>query len=559
MSGGGPPGRLARAVPPLAAALASAVLVVGLTWPLFRDPSTAIPSGFFHGGHVWVLDHVSAVLSGARPPDPRSAMLGVPGAVELRPVALVPALLAALMGPLLGPITSYNVVLLVSFAGAALAAHALLCALGGTPWASAAAALTYAACPFALGALASGQLAKIQHWTLPLLLLCWVGAARGRWLAAALALPAAAALAFTAPTMALWAPFAGAPLLLHVLWQRRTDGLRPILGSGAAAGLALGLTAAVLLVARAWYEPDLPQVDQAFVPAVRLLGGRVDELAPTATLGGLLWRPTDPGRVDWRTVSHVATLGVPMLVVALPLGLWRARDRWPALATVLAGGLLALGPRMLLADGPAMVGGYELSLPAAALDALGYPTARSGMYYRAAIVSSLGLAMLLAGGASRVRWGAVVAWITACSQLAFAVWATGFLWPRPVLPVPGAALAAAAAADPEPGAVLQLPARVDDGGGSLHLLTAAVHGRATTALPRNTARMARTDENLRQLSAAVALGGTEGRAALRASGFRYVTWLDGLRVSDGDADRASVEALLGAPRREGRLSMWVVE
>ena len=71
--------------------------------------------------------------------------------------------------------------------------------------------------------------------------------------------------------------------------------------------------------------------------------------------------------------------------------------------------------------------------------------------------------------------------------------------------------------------------------------------------------MARTDENLRQLSAAVALGGTEGRAALRASGFRYVTWLDGLRVSDGDADRASVEALLGAPRREGRLSMWVVE
>ena len=88
-------------------------------------------------------------------------------------------------------------------------------------------------------------------------------------------------------------------------------------------------------------------------------------------------------------------------------------------------------------------------MPAAALDALGYPTARSGMYYRAAIVSSLGLAMLLAGGASRVRWGAVVAWITACSQLAFAVWATGFLWPRPVLPVPGAALAAAAAAEAE--------------------------------------------------------------------------------------------------------------
>jgi hypothetical protein len=258
-------------------------------------------------------------------------------------------------------------------------------------------------------------------------------------------------------------------------------------------------------------------------------------------------------------VSHVACLGVPLLAVALPLGLWRARGRWAALATLLAGGLLALGPRLLLADGPALVGGYELSLPAAALDAVGYPTARSGMYYRAALVGSLGLAMLLAGGASRVRFGAAVAWVTAGAQLAFSIWATGFLWPRPVLPVPGAALAVAAAADPEPGAVLHLPARVDDGGGSLHLLTAAVHGRATTALPRNTARMARTDENLGQLAAAVALGGAEGRAALRASGFRYVTWLDGIRVPDGDADRAGVEALLGVPQREGRLSMWVVE
>ena len=480
VSAGGPADRRSRLGAPLLAAALAAGLVVVLTWPLFRDPTAAVPEGFFHGGHVWVLDHVAAVLSGARPPETRSAMLGVPGAVELRPVALVPAAVAALLQPMLGPVASYDAVLVLSFACAALCAHALLRALGGTPWACAAAALTYAACPFALGALGSGQLAKIQHWTLPLLLLCWVGAARGRWVSAALSLPAAAALAFTAPTMALWAPFAGAPWLLHALWQRRRAGVGPLLGATAAVGLALGLTAAVLVLARAWYEPDLPQVDQAFVPAVRLAGGRVHELSPVATLGGLLWRPADPGRVDWRTVSHVACLGVPLLVVALPLGLWRAPGRWAALATTLAGALLALGPRLLLSDGPALVAGFELSLPAAGLDALGYPTARSGMYYRAAVLGSLGLAMLLAGGASRVRGGAALAWGVAAAQVGFAVWATGFLWPRPVLPVPGPGLAALAAQDPTPGAVLHLPARVDDGGGAC----TCSPPRSTAARPR---------------------------------------------------------------------------
>jgi hypothetical protein len=555
----GSAGRAARIGAPLLAALLACGLVVGLTWPLAQAPGAAIPEGFFHGGHVWVLDHVAAMLAGQRPLVTDSAMLGVPSPVELRPVALVPALLAAPLRPLLGAVAAYDVVLVLSFGLAALAAHALLRGLGASPWTSAAGGLAYAACPFALGALGSGQLAKIQHWTLPLLLLTWVLAARGRWLGVALVLPAAAALAFTSPTMALWAPFAGAPLLLHAAWGRWSDGWPARLHAFGGAALALGLTAGVLLLARDFYSPDLPQVDQAFVPAVRLAGGRVDELTPVATLSNLLWRPPDPGRVDWRTVSHVASLGVPMLLVGLPLGLWRARARWAGLAVTLAGASLALGPRLLLADGPALVGGYELSLPAALLDAVDYPTATSGMYYRAAVVGSLGLSLLLAGGATRVRFGAVVAWAVALAQVAFAVWATGFLWPRPVLPVPGAALAAEASADPVPGAVLHLPARVDDGGGSLHLLTAAVHGRPTTALPRNTARMARTDANLAVLAEATTMGGAAGRAHLAAAGFRYVTWLDGIRVPDGDADRAAVEALLGEPRREGRLSMWVVE
>ena len=559
MSGSGATARLGRAGAPLLAAVASIALAIGLTWPLVLDPTASVPEGFFHGGHVWVLDHVAEVLTGGRPLSTRSDMLGVPGPVDLRPIGLVPALLFTLVQPLAGGVAAYDVVLFASFGLASLGAHALLRILGGSPWTAAAGALAYAGCPFALGALGSGQLAKFQHWTLPLLLLCWVAAARGRWLAALLCVPVAGAVVLTAPTLALWVPLAGVPLLVEATARQWSGGAPARLRGLGAATLALVSTGAVMLLARDFFQSEVPLSDQAFVPAVRLAGGRVDELTPVATLGNLLWRPAVPDRVDWRTVSHVGTLGLPMLLLGLPLGLWRGRARASGLALTLLGGSLALGPRLLFEDGPAVIAGRELAMPAAILDALAYPTATSGMYYRAAVVGSLGLSILLASGAARVRWGGLVAWSVAAAQVAFAVWATAFLWPRPVLPIPGATLAAEAAADATPGAVLQLPARVDDGGGSLHLLTAAVHGRPTTALPRNTSRMARTDANLTVLAEAVAQGGAAGRAHLATAGFRYVTWLDGVRVPDDDADRSAVEALLGPPRRDGRLSMWVVE
>ena len=164
-----------------------------------------------------------------------------------------------------------------------------------------------------------------------------------------------------------------------------------------AVAVAVGATAGVMWLARGFFQSEVPLDEQAFIPAVRLAGGRVDELSPVATLGNLLWRPTPPERVDWRTVSHVATLGLPMLLVALPLGVWRARSRWAGLALALIGGSLALGPRLVSEAGPVTIGGRAIALPAALLDAVAYP-ATSGMYYRAAIVGSLGLSVLLAGG-----------------------------------------------------------------------------------------------------------------------------------------------------------------
>ncbi len=547
-----------RLLPPLAAALVSMAVVTALVWPVPLQGASAVPPGFFGGGHVWVMDHVAAMLFGERDWSFATDRIGWPRAVELRPLALVPTLLSAPLQRLVGPIATYNVVLVVSFGAAAVGGHALFRALGAARWTAAAGAVTYALCPFALGALSSGQLAKIQHWTLALLLLTWVRAARGSLLWALAAVPVAAALAFTAPTMALWAPLGGALLLAGVAMEQARAGWRPALVGLALASLALGATGAVLVLARGWFEPALPQVDQAFVPAVRLAGGRVDELLPVATLEALLWGPAEPERADWRTVTHVAALGAPALLGGLVLGAWKAEWRGPLLGVALSGALLALGPVLRTEEGPVVLGGMNLSLPAAALDAVGYPTARSGMYYRAALLGSLGLAGLLAGGCARLRGGVAVAWLVAALQVGHAVHMTDFLWRRPVRSVPGLALLDALATDPRPGAVLHLPARVDDGVGSLHLLVAAVHGRATTALPRNMERNPRTDAVLDLLSDAASLGGERGTALLRARGVRAVVWLEGLQVRPGEADRAALEALLGPGRTADGLVLWMV-
>lgn len=539
-----------------AAALLTVAVLGVLCWPLPLSPHDAIPQGYFSGGHVWILEHVAAMLRGARPLSTETAQMGFPDGVELRPVALLPSLVVAPLRDLLTPMARYNLALGLGFGGAAVAAHALLRALAARPAVAAAAAVTYALCPFALGAFASGQLAKVQHWGLPLLLWCWVRAAQGRWAGLVLAAPAAAAVAFSAPTQALWAPLAGAVLLPAVAWRQRERGWKALALRALAVAAALGLTAGVFVFARGWYEPHLPTAAQAFLPAVRTHGGRIDALSPVVTLQGLLLGPAVPESTSWQTVVHVGYLGLPGLALGLSALPWSRAAA--GLVLVLLGGSLALGPVLLLDSGPALVGGMWLSMPAALLDAVDYPTARSGMYYRAALVGSLGVAVLIAGAASRLRWGAALAWVIAAAQVADAVRATSFLWPRPVHPPPGLTLAREMAADPAPGAVIQLPAKVDDGVGDLHLLTAVVHGRETSAIPRNARHLARTEKNLALLSAAVEAGGEPGRARLRAGGVRYVTWLDGIHVREGEADREALEVLLGAPRRDGRLSVWAV-
>ena len=352
---------------PLLATVSACAIVVGLTWPLALDPTRAIPDGFFHGGHVWVLDHIASMLTGERPLETRSEMLGFPRGADLRPIGLVPAVLFTLLRPFVGVILAYDLVLVASFGLAALAAHALLRTLGGGPWTAAAGATVYAVCPFALGALASGQLAV----ALVLPSCCCVGLRCPRSMARG---PVDRSMrggrgVHRADADAL-APTGGVPVLLDGWVRQWSGGLRARVHATGAMAVAVGATAGVMWLARGFFQSEVPLDEQAFIPAVRLAGGRVDELSPVATLGNLLWRTTPPERVDWRTVSHVATLGLPMLLVALPLGVWRARSRWAGLALALIGGSLALGPRLVSEAGPVTIGGQAIALPAALLDAV---------------------------------------------------------------------------------------------------------------------------------------------------------------------------------------------
>ena len=161
--------------------LLAAVCISGLLWPLPLQLNSHTSEGFFQGGHVWVFDHIYQMLIGQRPLDIHTQMLGYPGSVRLKPIALAPALLASSLRWLLGPIGAYNAILLLIFPLSTGISFAFLRSISIPNWIAGAAALLIAFNPFVLGCLASGQVAKIQTWTLMLLALGWSLSARGRW------------------------------------------------------------------------------------------------------------------------------------------------------------------------------------------------------------------------------------------------------------------------------------------------------------------------------------------------------------------------------------------
>lgn len=516
----------------LATFLVPLALALALGWPLALDLGGSFHPSAFGPSHAWVGDQLWRALT-----DDGSLLAtrraGYPWPRQMRIIGWLPLLLALPLRPFLGPLAAFNLVALLALPLSALATWPLVRRwTGAGPWSAAAACVVFAASPFALGTLATGELPKLAIGLIPLFL--WtldrsLDAPRPLgWLLATAGL--ALATAFTEPYYGLLLPLPALALLVVDAARRRRLG-RPL-----AAGLALGLG---MLPARLYFDDVLGgTVRWLFMPAQ---SGPPPRLLPTphpvASLADLALGLTAPLHEPW-DARHVAYLGTPLalLLLALALAARQARPgRRAALALLLAGAVLSLGPWLFLGTR-----NTDVPLPALAFWGLRYPLAHGGMFYRLAALGALGLALWLAvETARRPR----LAWLLVLLQVGDAVRASG-PWPLAVRPVPAAAqLRGMRGTD---GAVLDLPVVGGLIAGQRGLLRALVHGRPTTALPR----IATVEEiyNTRALWER-ALGAEDAPRALRALGIRYV-------IAGGAADAARLGPL-GPPAavRDG-ISVW---
>jgi hypothetical protein len=355
---------------------------------------------------------------------------------------------------------------------------------------------------------------------------------------------------FSVPSYALHLPFLGIAWGLGLLVRGRGRALRRGL-------LAALVTGACLLPARAAYDPDPPAgTVMAHQPATRVDASIVlTQPSPVATIRETLLGDT-PRDVRADVCNHPTYVLIPMLLVALAVGFLRPGWRVAGAATLGVGLAIAAGEHLVGDHDYVRVGGAILAMPARLLAAYGYPLAASGMYYRLAAMAELGVVVLFATGLAGRRGAGVIAGIVAALSVADAVRSTGGLWPRPSAPVAGAATFVAIAADPEPGAVLDLPVYYRAQVGSEMVLATLLHGRASTALPRNVYKdsvptSGVLDEELKRL---VQGDPAAGRATLRAQGFRWVVLHTEPRPPE--LDMPGLEHLLGPPRVDGTVRAW---
>ncbi len=538
------------------AAIATLAVTCALHRPLLASPGDTRAATAFHDGHIWAFDHIARMVGGDRPLSTLTDAIGYPETVRAPAIAWAPALLAAPLNPLLGPVGAYNTILLLSPALAALAFLGLVrSTTRAGPALAAAAAFAYALSPYALGCLASGQMAKIQHWMIPLVLWMLVVGIRGRaWIGLPLLAAATVAAGFTSPSTAVLIPLLALPWAIGV--ALRAPGRRPIVAGRALATLAI--VAVCLLPAQRYYgnlrDGSHPS---AFEPRAANWD-RLPTPVPVAQPEGLLLGRGGLARDDHQT-SHVTYLGWPLLLAAIALSLRRFRGRGLAWTAVAVGAVAAMGPMLISGDAFVELGDRRIGLPAYLLEVVGYPMAKTGTYYRAVVLASLGLSLALAGGlAGRPRaWAIPLALLLASAQVGDALRVTRSLWPRQALPVEGRALLEGMREDPAPGAVLDLPLECGTYEGGVAMLAGVGHGRATTALPRQSkSYLPRIAQLLAVVDGALAAGPIEGKSQLAERGFRYVVWRPWL---DDQRARDRLIEGLGPPDHDAEILVWSLD
>ncbi|MCB9742881.1 MAG: hypothetical protein H6741_05215 [Alphaproteobacteria bacterium] len=492
-----------------------ALLAGALAWPLPLYLGEHVVHDTFSGSHAWASDHVFQSLFGERSLSPTSAA-GYPY-VRFAPfIGWLNNLFTWPLRPLFGPLGAFQLVHLLSLALTAVATLPLLRRwTDADPWICAAAALAFAFCPYLLSTLAIGETPKLQAWGFPLFLWAAQRWMDGRWTGALLGGLIALGLGFTSPYYGMALPliigvFCLVSLVRAQGWAGRAWALAPLVW-----------TALALLPVYAYFGGQ-QHVQQANLMKPAMAGETGTVLPsphPVATPADLLLGagPVERGAFE---IFHVSYLGLPLLVLALLLLLLahgRAKGTGPGLALLLGGVLLAMGPNLAY-------GGHftAIPLPASLLAWAGYPYVRGGMWFRLVVIAALGLSVLLAAGAARLRHGRWLAWAVLALHVADGVRDTG-PWPLVVQPLPGRAQLEAmrAAGSLQDGAVLHFPLQEGIGlaEGQRMLVAAAVHGRPTTALARE---LLPVESSAMRAMVAQALDAPDPAAALRALGFRYV-------------------------------------
>lgn len=548
---------------PYAVAFAAVLLVVVLlSWPMPLYLNDWHMVTMFGDGHAWAFDRVARdLLSGHLPLQTSDA--GYPQERLFRIVGWGPLLLTLPARVLLSPLGAANLAQLLALPLSAVAASALVRRwTDADAWTSAALGAVYGLCPTLLATYGMGEISTTAAWILPGFLLMVDGAIRGaawRWGLFGFGLLSA----FTSPYYALlfpllavaWAVVAGRAAIGRAggLNEHAGQALRPVL-------LVLLIVAASLAPAAAYYAPHSAEGQErlsVFKPSqLRADGARLPSPSPVARPHALLWE-SGAGPNRRQEAQHSVYLGLLLLGAAVGLSAWPVsrggRGARAGLALAVGGVVMAMGPKLGWGDGYVRVGGWALGLPVALLEAVGYPTADSGMYFRYTVLAELGLVLVVAAGLTRLPRAALLAGGLALLQIGDSVRATGALWPRPGEVVPGLSQLREMQGDEPDGAVLDLPLEGLGAGrvGVEALLRATVHGRPTSALPRDLS----ATEGLAQKIMDEASTYTFPRGALREAGFRYVV-LPVARARDLSAAEQAFVAKLGMPSQTGALRVW---
>lgn len=540
-----------RASAGVAAAFTLAVVGV-LWWPAAVSIDAVRPITAFADSHVWVFDHI---LTAPSHPDATSGCrAGYPERLTVRAIGWVPMLVSALFRPLLGVLGSATAVQLLSLpVTAAVTTLAVsrvaklednvLCGILGC---------AYALCPTLLGTLATGEISNTQAWILPAFLLTPTTSRP----ALALGVLGVAA-SFTSPYYALALPvLAGLTWAAQLRGARRPDTLRlPHL-------IALAIA---LLPAWAYYGLDAAGGATSLFRPARAGGPLSPVLAhppPVAQPESLLWHAVPAPGSDHETL-HVVALGLALLTVAL-VGVVRGRGGpgWrTGLAWAIGGAIASLGPWLYAGGQLRGLGSQPLPLPVALLEALGWPTAKGGLYFRYAVIAELGLVLLAARALSEAssRWPLptrTLAVLLLALHLVEGVAASGPWHERRRAPVAGRSWLEAHAdtsADDDDGAVLELPLQgpTDAWFGQSALLRAVYHRRATTALPRSEPRKASPVQQIVRS----AFRSTDPAHALRSAGFRLVL-LPEEHAARSVPDLRTLRRALGEPEHPRGLYAW---